>query len=98
MDAQAKKKALFRAKLNAQKKEKRIESPLVRLVLGAHHVIFPFPASIYFTLHKFAYGFFYLLYVICYAVSVIQFIYSPFMVLFIILLKMTLRFLNTFCF
>lgn len=30
MDAQAKKKALFRAKLNAQKKEKRIESPLVR--------------------------------------------------------------------
>ncbi|WVZ14636.1 hypothetical protein V8G54_012202 [Vigna mungo] len=33
MDAQAKKKALFRAKLNAQKKEKRIESPLVRLVL-----------------------------------------------------------------
>lgn len=43
MDAQAKKKALFRAKLNAQKKEKRIESPLVRLVLGAHHVIFAFP-------------------------------------------------------
>ncbi|XP_028800502.1 zinc finger protein 830 [Neltuma alba] len=30
MDAQAQKKALFRAKLNAQKKEKRIESPLVR--------------------------------------------------------------------
>ncbi|KAK7380467.1 hypothetical protein VNO78_32978 [Psophocarpus tetragonolobus] len=30
MDAQAKKKALFRSKLNAQKKEKRIESPLVR--------------------------------------------------------------------
>ncbi|XP_027192403.1 protein ABA AND ROS SENSITIVE 1-like [Cicer arietinum] len=30
MDAQAKKKALFRAKLNAQKKDKRIESPLVR--------------------------------------------------------------------
>ncbi|XP_031251651.1 zinc finger protein 830 [Pistacia vera] len=29
-DAQAKKKALFRAKLNAQKKEKRINSPLVR--------------------------------------------------------------------
>jgi hypothetical protein len=33
MDAQAKKKALFRAKLNAQKKEKRIESPLVRFFL-----------------------------------------------------------------
>ncbi|KAJ7964453.1 Zinc finger protein [Quillaja saponaria] len=31
MDAQARKKALFRAKLNAQKKEKRIESPLVRV-------------------------------------------------------------------
>lgn len=30
MDAQAKKKALFRAKLNAQKKDKRIDSPLVR--------------------------------------------------------------------
>lgn len=30
MDAQAKKKALFRAKLNAQKQEKRIDSPLVR--------------------------------------------------------------------
>ncbi|CAI8586062.1 unnamed protein product [Vicia faba] len=30
MDAQAKKKAFFRAKLNAQKKDKRIESPLVR--------------------------------------------------------------------
>ncbi|KAI4299627.1 hypothetical protein L6164_033065 [Bauhinia variegata] len=30
MDLQAKKKAMFRAKLNAQKKEKRIESPLVR--------------------------------------------------------------------
>lgn len=30
MDAQARKKALFRAKLNAQKKEKRIDSPLVR--------------------------------------------------------------------
>ncbi|XP_022983328.1 zinc finger protein 830-like [Cucurbita maxima] len=30
MDAQAKRKALFRAKLNAQKKEKRIDSPLVR--------------------------------------------------------------------
>ncbi|KAJ4718535.1 zinc finger protein [Melia azedarach] len=30
MDAQARKKALFRAKLNAQKKEKRINSPLVR--------------------------------------------------------------------
>ncbi|XP_027111557.1 protein ABA AND ROS SENSITIVE 1-like [Coffea arabica] len=30
MDAQAKKKALYRAKLNAQKKEKRIDSPLVR--------------------------------------------------------------------
>lgn len=30
MDAQAKKKALYRAKLNAQKQEKRIESPLVR--------------------------------------------------------------------
>ncbi|KAF7831132.1 zinc finger protein 830 [Senna tora] len=30
MDAQAKKKAFFRAKLNAQKKEKRLESPLVR--------------------------------------------------------------------
>ena len=33
MDSQAKKKALFRAKLNAQKKEKRIDSPLVRLVI-----------------------------------------------------------------
>lgn len=33
MDAQAKKKALFRAKLNAQKKDKRIDSPLVRLVM-----------------------------------------------------------------
>jgi len=33
MDAQAKKKALFRAKLNAQKKDKRIDSPLVRFVL-----------------------------------------------------------------
>jgi len=43
MDAQAKKKALFRAKLNAQKKEKRIESPLVRLVLGAHYVLFSIP-------------------------------------------------------
>ncbi|XP_041002426.1 zinc finger protein 830 isoform X1 [Juglans microcarpa x Juglans regia] len=30
MDAQARKKALFRAKLNAQKKDKRIDSPLVR--------------------------------------------------------------------
>ncbi|KAG7036690.1 Zinc finger protein [Cucurbita argyrosperma subsp. argyrosperma] len=30
MDAQAKRKALFRAKLNAQKKDKRIDSPLVR--------------------------------------------------------------------
>ncbi|GAV60465.1 zf-met domain-containing protein [Cephalotus follicularis] len=30
MDAKAKKKALFRAKLNAQKKDKRIDSPLVR--------------------------------------------------------------------
>lgn len=30
MDAQARNKALFRAKLNAQKKEKRIDSPLVR--------------------------------------------------------------------
>ncbi|XP_004288601.1 PREDICTED: zinc finger protein 830 [Fragaria vesca subsp. vesca] len=30
MDAKAKNKALFRAKLNAQKKEKRINSPLVR--------------------------------------------------------------------
>ncbi|CAL5189892.1 unnamed protein product [Lathyrus oleraceus] len=30
MDAQAKQRALFRAKLNAQKKDKRIESPLVR--------------------------------------------------------------------
>ncbi|EEF41988.1 Coiled-coil domain-containing protein, putative [Ricinus communis] len=30
MDAAAKKKALFRAKLNAQKKDKRIDSPLVR--------------------------------------------------------------------
>ncbi|KAK4278047.1 hypothetical protein QN277_015946 [Acacia crassicarpa] len=30
MDAQAQKKAFFRAKLNAHKKEKRIESPLVR--------------------------------------------------------------------
>ncbi|KAK3023937.1 hypothetical protein RJ639_044700 [Escallonia herrerae] len=30
MDSQAKKKALYRAKLNAQKQEKRIESPLVR--------------------------------------------------------------------
>lgn len=36
MDAQAQKKALFRAKLNAQKREKRIESPLVRLVRSAH--------------------------------------------------------------
>lgn len=36
MDAQARKKALFRAKLNAQKKEKRIESPLVRLVYFCH--------------------------------------------------------------
>jgi hypothetical protein len=31
MDAQARKKAVFRARLNAQKKEKRIDSPLVRL-------------------------------------------------------------------
>ncbi|XP_022716318.1 zinc finger protein 830 isoform X2 [Durio zibethinus] len=30
MDAQARNKALFRAKLNAQKKDKRIDSPLVR--------------------------------------------------------------------
>ncbi|KAL6195440.1 hypothetical protein ACLB2K_031059 [Fragaria x ananassa] len=30
MDAKAKNKALFRAKLNAQKKEKRINSPLIR--------------------------------------------------------------------
>lgn len=30
MDAQAKKKALFRSKLNAKKKETRIDSPLVR--------------------------------------------------------------------
>lgn len=30
MDAQSRNKALFRAKLNAQKKEKRIDSPLVR--------------------------------------------------------------------
>uniref|UniRef100_A0A2N9HDN9 C2H2-type domain-containing protein n=1 Tax=Fagus sylvatica TaxID=28930 RepID=A0A2N9HDN9_FAGSY len=30
MDAQARKKAVFRARLNAQKKEKRIDSPLVR--------------------------------------------------------------------
>ncbi|GLT94713.1 hypothetical protein SLE2022_124420 [Rubroshorea leprosula] len=30
MDAQARNKALFRAKLNAQKKERRIDSPLVR--------------------------------------------------------------------
>ncbi|KAH7533261.1 protein ABA AND ROS SENSITIVE 1 isoform X1 [Ziziphus jujuba] len=30
MDAQARKKSLFRAKLNAQKKDKRIDSPLVR--------------------------------------------------------------------
>ncbi|KAB1211341.1 hypothetical protein CJ030_MR6G021469 [Morella rubra] len=30
MDAQARKKTLFRAKLNAQKKDKRIDSPLVR--------------------------------------------------------------------
>lgn len=30
MDAQAKKKALYRARLNAQKKDKRIDSPLVR--------------------------------------------------------------------
>lgn len=33
MDAEARKKALFRAKLNAQKKDKRIDSPLVRLVM-----------------------------------------------------------------
>ncbi|KAK7852634.1 hypothetical protein CFP56_038575 [Quercus suber] len=31
MDAQARKKAVFRAKLNAKKKEKRIDSPLVRM-------------------------------------------------------------------
>lgn len=30
MDAQAKKKALYRAKLKAQKQDKRIDSPLVR--------------------------------------------------------------------
>lgn len=30
MDSQARKKALYRAKLNANKVEKRIESPLVR--------------------------------------------------------------------
>lgn len=30
MDAQAKKKALFRSKLNAKKKDTRIDSPLVR--------------------------------------------------------------------
>lgn len=33
MDAKARNKALFRARLNAQKKEKRIDSPLVRSVL-----------------------------------------------------------------
>lgn len=33
MDAQAKKKALFRSKLNAKKKDSRIDSPLVRLTL-----------------------------------------------------------------
>lgn len=37
MDAKARNKALFRAKLNAQKKEKRIDSPLVRSVFS-----FPF--------------------------------------------------------
>lgn len=35
MDAKARNKALFRARLNAQKKDKRIDSPLVRLV-SAH--------------------------------------------------------------
>ncbi|KAF3966378.1 hypothetical protein CMV_009519 [Castanea mollissima] len=30
MDAQARKKAAYRAKLNAKKKDKRIDSPLVR--------------------------------------------------------------------
>lgn len=30
MDAQAKKKAMFRSKLNAKKKDARIDSPLVR--------------------------------------------------------------------
>ncbi|KAM1027072.1 hypothetical protein ACFX14_039886 [Malus domestica] len=30
MDAKARNKALFRAKLNAQKNDKRIDSPLVR--------------------------------------------------------------------
>lgn len=30
MDAQAKKKAMFRSKLNAKKKDTRIDSPLVR--------------------------------------------------------------------
>ncbi|KAK7836639.1 zinc finger protein 830 [Quercus suber] len=30
MDAQARKKAVYRAKLNAKKKDKRIDSPLVR--------------------------------------------------------------------
>lgn len=59
MDAQAKKKALFRAKLNAQKKKKRIESPLVRLVLGAHHVLFHFTK-----LHEFACGILNLVYAI----------------------------------
>lgn len=38
MDAQAKKKALYRAKLNAQKQEKRIESPLVRYNENDHPV------------------------------------------------------------
>ncbi|KAJ0921109.1 hypothetical protein HanPSC8_Chr05g0187731 [Helianthus annuus] len=33
MDVQAKKKALYRAKLKAQNQDKRIDSPLVRLTI-----------------------------------------------------------------
>lgn len=42
MDAKAKNKALFRAKLNAQKKEKRINSPLVRSVPPIHSILICF--------------------------------------------------------
>lgn len=53
MDAKAKNKALFRAKLNAQKKEKRINSPLVRSVPQIHSILIcfwnPFAIHPYFS-------------------------------------------------
>ena len=45
MDAQARKKAVYRDKLNAKKKDKRIDSPLVRLAF--HSSSFFFSETIY---------------------------------------------------